>query len=453
MTKTVLVNLYHLQPAENGGVSRIVEHVCQTLLASYSANIVFAVGWRFADQFAEWLKVKNPIVIPVIPETGPAPILRTLQADLIVSPLFGTDPFDAAWGISHDNHIALMCDAQPLDKPEYFEQAEMSRRKSIYQRLSAARVVVTLSQHSKSRLLHHLALDESKVEIIPPPVELPAITSSTQMNGLKPYLYYPANDWPHKRHKLAFEILKEIWKTNPSMKLVLSGKHGNYLQSILSELRLLDERRIVNLGFVSDDQVAEVYQCAEALLFPSDYEGFGIPVVEAMGLGCPVIAAHSASIPEVVRDAGILLSSTDSNDWATAVLSQLPSLRSQITKSGYDRCKDFAPHVVKEKWMNLFDRCGLARLAAGKPTELVFSSEQVSTELKHWAAHHSALMGECEGRDVVLEAIRADYQTCAEELNRLKALAGRSLRVKATDRLRRIARDTINRITVSKHRG
>jgi len=128
---------------------------------------------------------------------------------------------------------------------------------------------------------------------------------------------------PHKRPEFAIEILGEVYQIRPqsNLRLKICGlpkARIEELQDVVADAGL--EGKVDLFPYVPDSQLAELYQHAIALVFPSTFEGFGLPVLEAMSHGTPVIALNSTSLPEVMGDAGILLDDTEAIRWAVEVL-------------------------------------------------------------------------------------------------------------------------------------
>jgi glycosyltransferase involved in cell wall biosynthesis len=100
---------------------------------------------------------------------------------------------------------------------------------------------------------------------------------------------------------------------------------------------------VVKLGPVGEDLLLSLYRCATALVYPSLYEGFGLPVLEAMACGTPVIASRAASIPEVVGDAGILLDPLDVTAWTDAIVNVVndDDRRAEMRRRGLTRAAEF----------------------------------------------------------------------------------------------------------------
>jgi glycosyltransferase involved in cell wall biosynthesis len=152
-------------------------------------------------------------------------------------------------------------------------------------------------------------------------------------------LMFPAMTHPHKNHEFVLRMLAGPWRDD-NLKLVMAGGHGladTHVNQMIVELGLGD--RAIRIGRVDANDRDGLIRLAEALVFPSMYEGFGAPVVEAMALGTPVIASDCASLPEVVGDAGLVLPLEESA-WADA-LNEVGRRRTELIARGQTRSAQF----------------------------------------------------------------------------------------------------------------
>ncbi|MDD2921824.1 MAG: glycosyltransferase, partial [Anaerolineales bacterium] len=285
--KTCLVNLYDLDPPRNGGMSRVALLVSR-ILADYDelgyAKVFFAVGWRYSAQFREWLGSSGGTLIPVMPEAAPSLWLESLKPDIVINPLFGMTP-TANWnGYTGAVNVASMPDALALDKPHLFSEAELIYRRAVYDQLKQSDLVVTISEHARSRLMHHLDLKQEQVAVIPlAGDDLRSGGAAAQNKALpsSPYVLYPANGWPHKRHDLLLQAMKIVWESRPDVSLVLTGwRAPDYISELAARYDCPIDK-IVDLGYVASQAMDSLYRNAEALMFVSEYEGFCMPVLEA----------------------------------------------------------------------------------------------------------------------------------------------------------------------------
>jgi glycosyltransferase involved in cell wall biosynthesis len=123
------------------------------------------------------------------------------------------------------------------------------------------------------------------------------------------------------------------------------------------------EDRVVFTGHISDDELACLYKGSDMFVLPSTYEGFGLPVLEAMGYGVPVISSNAASLPEVVGDAGLLFDPLDSEGLAQKMLELAgsDSLRAQLRAKGFERVKQFSWKKTAQQTLAVYKEvCGRA---------------------------------------------------------------------------------------------
>ncbi len=159
-----------------------------------------------------------------------------------------------------------------------------------------------------------------------------------------PFVVYPAITYPHKNHAVLVEAMTVLRHRWPDLRLVLLGGAGaeeGPLRELIAARGVADV--VVRPGRVSAEDRDGLYACATALVFPSRYEGFGAPVLEAMRAGCPVIAADTTALPEVVGDAGILLDPLDTDAWVAAIdsLTGDEAARAVLAAAGRERAGSF----------------------------------------------------------------------------------------------------------------
>jgi len=163
--------------------------------------------------------------------------------------------------------------------------------------------------------------------------------------GTSPYFIYPTITYPHKNHLTLVRAFARLAASDPEPLLVLpAGPAGAEaaLQREIDQLRI--RRRIRRLGRIPRRDLDALIDSATALAFPSSYEGFGIPVLEAMSRRCPVIASTATALPEVVGDAGLLVDPYDTDGWVAAMRLLLddPIERAELAERGYERAGEFS---------------------------------------------------------------------------------------------------------------
>jgi glycosyltransferase involved in cell wall biosynthesis len=161
----------------------------------------------------------------------------------------------------------------------------------------------------RDRAVERLGLDPARVHVVPHGLDHERFRPGE--DAREPFVLYPAKGWAHKNHGRLFEALPLLRAERPELRLVLTGYEGDVPEGV--------ERR----GFVSADELASLYRRAACLVFPSRYEGFGQPPLEAMASGCPVAVSAAASLPEVCGDAAAYFDPDDAHAIARGVLEAL----------------------------------------------------------------------------------------------------------------------------------
>jgi glycosyltransferase involved in cell wall biosynthesis len=180
----------------------------------------------------------------------------------------------------------------------------------------------------------HLAVDHAVYHPNVPPLRRTA-----------PYILAVGALQPRKNFVMLMRAFSAICShSGTPLDLVIAGQRGWMWEAIESEARTSPVAdRIHLLGYVPDKELPGLYAGAKVVAFPSLYEGFGIPLLEAMACGIPVVAANDSSLPEVVGDAGLLLEPTDQKQWEDALAELIANdrLRRELRDKGIDRAATF----------------------------------------------------------------------------------------------------------------
>ncbi|HZP72545.1 MAG TPA: glycosyltransferase family 1 protein [Gaiellaceae bacterium] len=198
-------------------------------------------------------------------------------------------------------------DVQHLDRPELFSRAERAFRAVAWHRSARrADLVIAISEFVRERAVERLGLNAERMRVVPQGIDHARFTPGH--TAREPFLLYPARGWQHKNHARLFEAFALLRREQPELRLVLTG--GDFE-------RLPDG--VESRGHVSIDELVSLLHRASALVFPSLYEGFGLPPLEAMACGCPVACSNAAALPETVGDAALLFDPTDVESIAAAI--------------------------------------------------------------------------------------------------------------------------------------
>jgi glycosyltransferase involved in cell wall biosynthesis len=275
--------------------------------------------------------------------------------------------------------------------------------------------------------MRHLDLKEDQILAIPLAGDLPGQDLSRdsdnaqnldELNITSPYILYPARNWPHKRHDLLLSVMREISLARDDLQLVLTGWHDEGAISDLARKCEVPREKIVELNYVSDAQMIFLYRNAEALMFVSEYEGFGMPILEAMQNGCPVICAPLTSIPEVAGDAALYVASDDPKNWAKAFLEDLPPQRKSLIQKGYQQAQKFSWGHTQSLWRELIET------QLEKITPQTFLPLPYLQEMQGWAERYKTAQDEMWDKEKVIRALGNQNQNLQEQVAAKEAIIG-----------------------------
>ena len=247
--------------------------------------------------------------------------------------------------------INTICDMTYLRYPDTMDKKNLRRiQKDIQYSVERSSKLVTISEFTKKVIHQTLGVPAEKISVVYSAASLPSQMADPEetldkysING--PYLLYVGNMEPRKnliRLLRAFRLLKK--EINISHQLVLAGGSGWRNGELYQELRAFEAAGdVVMTGYVTSEEKNTLYSCATAFVFPSLYEGFGMPPLEAMHFGCPVVCANTASLPEVVGDAAELVDPMEVDSIAEGMLRVLTdeSHRTELVRKGFIQAKKF----------------------------------------------------------------------------------------------------------------
>jgi glycosyltransferase involved in cell wall biosynthesis len=221
-------------------------------------------------------------------------------------------------------------DLQHLHLPLFFSAQERARREAVYRAFCAqAHTVVVASKWVKRDLVARYGIAEERVSVVNvPPVTTayPEITGEELVSirgrlGVPDrFIFYPAQTWPHKNHARLIHALGSLRASGLRVPLVCTGEPNEHNPAVARAVRKAGlEDDVVFLGFVPPRDVEALYHMARALVFPSLFEGWGMPVLEAFRARLPVACSNATSLPDLVGDAALVFDPTDVATIAAAI--------------------------------------------------------------------------------------------------------------------------------------
>lgn len=337
----VSINLMWLRPGLTGGSENFAINLLKAIAENKSPirieivapiNVFEAYPFLSTEFETKVTKVQSNRVRRVIAENL---MFRNHKSSSMVHHMGGT----AARTPSDIKSVTTIYDLQFLEYPENFSvPKKLFLSKAVPAAIKGSNVICVTSKFVAESVIDRFDIPENSIRIIKPSITAPE--SVTESSGIKtPFVLFPAVTWPHKGHKFLIKVME---LAEPDVTLVLTGGRGRAHSEVMQCISKSNAtNRIVHLGSVASTKLEALYADALALVFPSEYEGFGQPLVEAMARGCPVISSDGGAIPEIVGDGGVTLPK-DELIWAEEI-SQLKnkSHRENLRKRGLSRSKQF----------------------------------------------------------------------------------------------------------------
>jgi len=226
--------------------------------------------------------------------------------------------------------VVTVYDLQHLDLPHLFSRAERLFRTRTHEGSARrADAVIVNSQFVRRSVVERLGVPPDRVHAIPLGLDHARLRPGDEER--EPFLLYPARPWAHKNHERLFEAFAILRRERPELRLVLTG--GGH------------EGRVVPAGvevkgLVSAEELVSLYRRAACMVFPSLYEGFGQPPLEAMACGCPVAASNIPAVAEACGDAAALFDPDDPEDIAAVVAAVLDA-PDRFVQAGLEQARGF----------------------------------------------------------------------------------------------------------------
>jgi len=261
-------------------------------------------------------------------------------------------------------------DLQHLHYPHFFSSAEFAKRERQYRAFCCkASYVCVQAEWTRRDLISHYELPEEKVVVIPwgsvfdayknPSAE--EIRATVGRYGLpKQFFFYPAVTWPHKNHEIIFEAL-HILKCEHGMipDVFFTGSltdHRAVLDKMAQNLGLTEQLHF--LGFVSPGELQAIFKAATAMIFPSKFEGFGLPILEAFHAQLPVLSSNATTLPEVARDGALYFDADSPRELSSLMKTILvtPQLRQDLIKKGTLVLSQYSIKDTATSFQKLYER-------------------------------------------------------------------------------------------------
>ena len=372
--KTIAIDL---RSSHHTGLGRHLRCTFSRLVQMDTGFTFVAIASR--EQDLSWLPTVRNVDVLTLPHVVPLysplehvllpPAIRRAQCDLVHFNNFNTPAVcPAPYLVTIHDTIYLKFPWDCASLPRALYARALLRRSA-----RGAAHVATVSQHSRRDIERMLRVPRDRISVIynggwedgrAPEPSLKALVDAQRFS---PYVLYVGNQTPHKNIARLAEAVEILRQRRPNLRLLAAGKKGRHFPALDQDLRRRGlSQTVVFPGHVDDDLLAALYQKATLVATASLYEGFGLPVLEALSAGAPVVASRASSIPEVAGDAALLADPEDPAAFAQAMESIMSdaSLRSRLIRRGPARARLFTWDRVEERLAGAYER---ALVAAGGP--------------------------------------------------------------------------------------
>jgi glycosyltransferase involved in cell wall biosynthesis len=233
------------------------------------------------------------------------------------------------------------------------EQAALKRKA-----IQSAQAIICISQNTKKDLLERFTIAEDKISVVYLASELDIKSSyGVETVPSQPYFLYVGSRYGYKNFKILLQAMVNLSKQLPEIQLCVVGSPWTHEEKgTIQALNL--ESQIHHLGYAGDSLLAKLYRCSLAFIYPSLYEGFGIPPLEAMKCGTPVIASNTSSIPEVVGNGGLMFDPHSSDELLEKMIYLLenPRERELLIQKGFHQADQFSWQRAAKETMAVYQK-------------------------------------------------------------------------------------------------
>ncbi|MDP3705333.1 MAG: glycosyltransferase family 1 protein [Legionellaceae bacterium] len=314
-------------------------------------------------------------------------LLNEVNADLVFCPF--TAPTYVTPGIPT---VCTIYDLQYKTYPAFFDAEDIANRSHAFtEACRRSSMLVAISDYSRQTAMKHGGVKPEHIQTVHLRMAKRIATDTPTDNALlnklglvsQHYLLYPANYWMHKNHEMlltAFKMACHQGGLGEDIKLVFTGAPGERQRWLLNAAKNMKlESRVLFLGYLNNQELATVMNNCAGVVFPSLYEGFGLPILEAMAAGVPVACSNTTSLPEVAEHAAIFFDPRIPTQIAEAMITLVSDFerRKRLVSAGQERVALFSDsnHMAKEYW-DIFQRAFTGATHSKNATVKAVSTEK-----------------------------------------------------------------------------
>jgi len=244
------------------------------------------------------------------------------------------------------------------------KKAVFTEKTTIKQAIKKVARVLSVSQNTQNDLVKKFKISDDRIDIVPnaasdifEPIPRETFEHFIDEKDIPENFIFTAGTLePRKNLPTLFKAFAEVVKEFPDLQLLVAGKKGWMFKEIFETQAMLGlDGKVRFLDYVPERELVYLYNLASVFVYPSVYEGFGIPPLEAMQCGCPVVTSNISSLPEVVENAALKIDPKDHKSFANAILSILrnETLRKELIKKGFKQSKKFSWKLSARKFLDI----------------------------------------------------------------------------------------------------
>jgi len=350
------------------GVNNYLYNLIKNMIVNGKADEISLIHYEKSDD-PIYSKV-NDIIIPEKPlkltsALGIPQAVKNADIDILHVPVHWYNQITPFVFNRKIKKVLTVHDLTPILFPEmHTRETNLTWRSSLKFIKNRTNIMICVSESTKTDCVKLLNIPEKRLRVIP-------LSADEQYKPLKnkkqihdelkqeynidfPFILFVGTLEKRKNVPTLIKSFYKLKKSKVDHKLVVVGGKGwkyTKIFDLIEELNLKNE--VIFTDYVSDEYLVKLYNAADLFVYPSLYEGFGLPPLEAMACGCPVITSNTSSLPEVVGDAGIMIDPNDINSLTESMLKILTNnqLREEMSKKSLERAKMFSwKKTAKETW-------------------------------------------------------------------------------------------------------
>lgn len=360
---------------EKAGVGRYTQSLVEALINLDRANeYVLFFDYRTKKESANIFAEPN-VTIRFLPFSGYGKFLPFGYAHLLVAAAFLKERLDILHGPANivplgytRPFVVTLHDLAIYRHPEWFPDQIFSTRLLVPQVLRRARKIIAVSKATARDAAELFGVPAARLTVISEAAStelLPLRDADHDVRSIyhlpERYFFFTGTIEPRKNLVTLFQAWKKLQTEQPrvmaGVELILAGAPGHESHDILPHIeRLQLANSVRHIGYVSHNHKIKLMQGAVGFVFPSWYEGFGLPVLEAMQLGVPVITSAVASLPEITDRAALLIDPGDKDQLAAAIFDVLtqPAVRQRLSRAGPERARHFSWEKAAEETLAVY---------------------------------------------------------------------------------------------------